>query len=271
MATIGITDLATSIYPEIESNGLVKAAFPRNQPQVQGFRAPIAPMFSPQQVPKLNTNIMFSSNMLYTGFANTTLNDNFGDRLALDPEDRSQMAAGTHYSNKHALLSIEETDYGHVEERQKTNRGIIPKKACHGYAEELALLPVRKGCQKPLCRNRKKAKARTIEESHQEYAEEFALSPTCTWYRKIDRYGGGKLPKRNIKGTFDFAIREIAASWRQRTSTSQEMTSQVDAEKHEDFLTQKPARRLKRNHLVADEQKLVRKSKRPRKAVNYKE
>jgi len=246
----GATDLATSIYREVGGNILAGPEFPYSPPQVKGFRAPIAPMFSPPNMPilKLDTNMVFISNFWYPAFETTTGHDHYSEQLALDLEDHSGMFAELRYSDKHALSPIEEEAY-------------------HDYVEELALSPMCKKPRKLLRRGRKQSRAKDIEESGHGYAEELELSTACKERRNLPRRGR----KKTVDSVTDVADCIVAIPDEIQQKDSSETSPQAKNEKPEDFPTEKPARGRKRKHMVDEGEQPVRKSKRSRKAICYAE
>jgi hypothetical protein len=246
----GTTDLATSIYREVGGNILAGPEFPYSLPQVKGFRAPIAPMFSPPNMPvlKLDTNMMFISNFWYPAFETTAGHDHYSEQLALDLEDHSGMFAELRYSDKYALSPIE-------------------KEACRDYVEELALSPMCKKPRKLLRRGRKQSRAKDIEESGHNYAEELELSTACKERRRLPRRGR----KKTVANMTDVADYIVAVPEEMQQKASSETSPQAKNKKPEDSPTEKPARGRKRKHMVDEGEQPVRKSKRSRKVICYAE
>jgi hypothetical protein len=246
----GTTDLATSTYREVGGNILAGPGFPYSPPQVKGFGAPIAPMFSSPNMPvlKLDTNMMFTSNFWYPAFETTAGHHHYSEQLALDLEDHSGMFAEPRYSDKYALSPIEE-------------------EACYDYVEDFALSPVCKKPRKLLRRGRKQSRAKDIEESGHGYAEELELSTACKERRNLPRRGR----KKTVDSITDVADCIVAIPDEIQQKDSSETSPQAKNEKPEDFPTEKPARGRKRKHMVDEGEQPVRKSKRSRKAICYAE
>lgn len=133
----GTEDFANSIYPEIDANILAGPGFPYKMAPPKSFQAPIANMLSPSFPPmlKVDTGIRFISRYWYPPFEIQALHDHYSEIFALSPKERSQMYAGYHYSDKHALSPIRESR--------------------HSFVEEFALSPVHEECRKPARRGRK--------------------------------------------------------------------------------------------------------------------
>ncbi|PMD58129.1 uncharacterized protein K444DRAFT_631185 [Hyaloscypha bicolor E] len=247
----GTTDLATSIYHEVGGNILAGPEVPYSPSQVEGFGAPIAPMFSSPNMPvlKLDTNMMFISNFWYPAFEITAGHHHYSEQLALDLEDHSGMFAEPRYSDKYALSPIEE-------------------EACYDYVEELALSPVYKKPRKLLRRGRKQSRAKDIDESGHGYAEELELSTACKERRKLP-HRGRKKTVASMTDVADCII--VAVPEEMQQNASWEARPQAKNEKPEDSPTEKPASGRKRKHMVDQGERPVRKSKRSRKVICYAE
>lgn len=90
------TDLPTSIYPEVPTNGIVTPyKFPTTV-----VEAPVAMMTSMSLPLRIKTNFWMPA------FQTRAIHDNYSERLALSPKERPTMFAGTHYSDAMALSPI---------------------------------------------------------------------------------------------------------------------------------------------------------------------
>jgi hypothetical protein len=146
----GTTDLAISIYPEIDAGTLAGPEFPYKAPQ-KTFRARVAKMHSPTHPPVLNleTNIELTSKYWYPAYS---------EQVALSLVNRPKMFTGLHYNDKHVLSPVKEIGHECAEElalspvdrpkmfvelHYSDMHALSPiEKIGHGYAEELALSPV---------------------------------------------------------------------------------------------------------------------------------
>jgi hypothetical protein len=202
----GTTNWAPSICSKIVDNTLNGSEFPYKVPQVKGFRAPTAQMFSPPHLPdlKLDTSTMFFSNFWYPAFETTTAHDHYSEQLALGPEDQSGISARSHYSDKEARYDLVEEIALFYEERQelrgRSRKASISKEDVYDYVEELALSPVYKESRKLPRRGWKKSKAKDTKESGPEYAEVLALSPVCKHHREIPRRSRKKICGQHDRG-----------------------------------------------------------------------
>ncbi|KAE9379255.1 hypothetical protein N431DRAFT_451136 [Stipitochalara longipes BDJ] len=140
----GTADLASSIYPEIDSSG---------------FKAPIAQMFNPPPLPILR----FDTDACET----TAALDHCSDQHALTP-----IEGEGRYADELALTPVRKERCKLLRSRRKQSKAKIQQ--TYDYAEELALSPVRNKRRKLTYRLRKLSVA-TKEVGHAGVAE-LALS-----------------------------------------------------------------------------------------------
>ena len=166
------TDLASSIYPVINSTILAGPGFSHSLHRAGGFRAPIAQMFppSPSTNLKLDTNIRFISNFWYPSHETTPALGQYGDQHALTPIGEDE-----HYAEGLALTPVRTPQRQLPRRRQKRSKAKI-QRSCD-YAEELALSPVFKKRRKLSYRPQKKSEA--TERGGRVGMTALVLCPTC--------------------------------------------------------------------------------------------
>ncbi|PMD23982.1 hypothetical protein NA56DRAFT_656451 [Hyaloscypha hepaticicola] len=199
--TDATTELATSIYPGTGVDILAGPEPPSTSNLLaEPLRAPIAKMYRPRRPPALNidTSKTYSSQLWHPVFEAAPEHDDYSERLALSP--------------------IEETS--------------------PGYAEELALTPVR--CQHRQPKRGRPQRAR-------------------------------KLNKSNRTDTLDCITVAVPEEQEQRAPESPRVRFETEDEKAGNSPRDKPVRSRKRKTRGEEAEEPVRKSRRSRKIVNYAE
>ena len=138
----GTSDLAHSIYPEIDSTILAGPDFTYNLHRTAGFKALVAQMFQLSPLPnfKLDTNT-FVSNFWNTSRETTA--DQYSDQHAFTPIEEDG-----HYAEELALTPVRKDHRKLPRRRQKQSQ--VKMRRTYEYAEERALSPMcKKRCKLP--------------------------------------------------------------------------------------------------------------------------
>ncbi|PMD34014.1 hypothetical protein L207DRAFT_132469 [Hyaloscypha variabilis F] len=253
----GTTDLASSIYPEIDSSILAGPDFSYILPRKGGFTAPVAQMFNPSSSPflKLDTNLRFVSNFCPPPYKISVPFDRYGDQHALTPVDEEG-----HYAEALALSPVRKARCK-LHRRQKQSKAKAHR--TYDYAEELALSPV--------CKKHGKLPRRV-----QKQAEVTKDIGRASMARFAPSWAGTELalPARKqleVAEIFDSITVDIPEEEQEEAVGSQEATQQVEDKYVEDSPMEKSARGRKRKHSRDEDDKPARKSVRSRKAISYTE
>ena len=241
----GTTDLASSIYPEIDSIILAGPNFSFcNLNRTAGSKAPVAQMFHQARPP----NLKLIPNFWYPP------GDQYGDQYALTPIEEEG-----HYAEELALTPVRKGQRHLPHRRQKRSKAKMHRS--YDYAEELALSPVLKKRRKLPCRPQEKSGAT----GKVEYAGMAGLAeyPRRKEHSELS-IRGRKQYQPNMDDTFD-PITVESPEEEQEEGASQELAHHVNHEQPEDLPVVKPTRIRKRK--MDEEAKPARRSVRSRNVI----